>query len=79
MMDLVTYSILFIAFTVLSTWLMAFAYRKVQYAMKHRYQHVYSTCLHSIAPDNVSFLILMCLSGSPSGVMLLSRRRLPKN
>ena len=36
MMDLVTYAVLFVALTVLNTWLVAFSYRKTKIALKHK-------------------------------------------
>jgi len=36
MMDLVTYAILFVALTILNTWLIAFSYRKTKVALKHK-------------------------------------------
>ena len=36
LMDLVTYAIPFIVLTILSTWLVAYAYRNVKVALKHK-------------------------------------------
>ena len=36
MMDLVTYSIAFVALTILSTWLVAYAYRNTKVNLKHK-------------------------------------------
>lgn len=36
MMDPVTYAVLFLAVTILSTWFVAYAYRNVKISLKHK-------------------------------------------
>ena len=36
-MDPLTYGVVFVALTLLSTWMVAFAYKKMKISLKHKY------------------------------------------